>query len=47
MESKRAWLDRIDAARRAINIPEEEQQQQSNSDQMTQLTLDYFGWNDE
>ena len=47
METKRAWLDRIDAARRAINIPEEEEQQQSDNDQMTQLTLEYFGWNDE
>ena len=42
METKRAWIDRIDAARRAINIPEEEQQK-SDNDPMTQLTLDYFG----
>ena len=45
-ETKRAWIDRIDAARRAINLPEEEQHQPEN-DPMTQLTLDYFGWIDE
>ena len=39
---KRAWIDRIKAARRAIDLPEE--QQQLN---MTQLTLEHFGWNDE
>ena len=44
-ETKRAWIDSINAARRAINLPEEEQHQPEN-DPMTQLSLDYFGWID-
>ena len=44
---KRAWIDRIKAARRAIDLPEEQQQQQDNELNMTQLTLEHFGWNNE
>ena len=43
---KRAWIDRIKAARRAIDLPEQ-QQQPDNELNMTQLTLEHFGWNDE
>ena len=43
MELKRAWIARINAARHAIELPEEGEQT-VEEEGMTQLTFDHFGW---
>ena len=45
MDLKRSWLERTYAARRAIDLPEEEEVQLDESN-MIQLTFNAFGWID-
>ena len=45
MDLKRSWLERTYAARRAIDLPEQEEEQLDESN-MIQLTFDDFGWID-
>ena len=43
MVIKRAWIERINAARHAIDLPDEVEQT-VEEEGMTQLTFDHFGW---
>ena len=43
MDLKRAWIARINAARHAIDLPDEVEQT-VEEEGMTQLTFDHFGW---
>ena len=45
MDLKRSWLERTYAARRAIDLPEEEEELLDESN-MVQLTFNDFGWID-
>ena len=45
MDLKRSWLERTYAARRAIDLPEQEYEQLDESN-MVQLTFNDFGWID-
>ena len=45
MDLKRSWLERTYAARRAIDLPEEEYELLDESN-MVQLTFNDFGWID-
>ena len=45
MDLKRSWLERTHAARRAIDLPEQEYEQLDESN-MVQLTFNDFGWID-
>ena len=44
-EMKKAWIARINAARHAIDLPEEVEQTVDEAG-MSQLTFDHFGWTD-
>ena len=45
MDLKRSWLERTYATRRAIDLPEEEEEQLDETN-MIQLTFNDFGWID-
>ena len=45
MDLKRSWLERTYAARRAIDLPEEEEEL-SDEPNMIQLAFNDFGWID-
>ena len=44
-KTKKTWIARINAARHAIDLPEEAEQTVDEAG-MTQLTFDHFGWTD-
>ena len=46
MELKRSWLEQTYAARRAIDLPEEEEEELLDESNMIQLTFNDFGWID-